>query len=189
MSELFISGEPIALVGRRVMQTLLHEAAHGLADVRGIQDTGNKHRFHNQRFVRLARELGLEPPATKDDVLGWSECRITDATTERYKDAIAVIDAERLPYRRSAWVAYLRKWGDGQDGGQASDPGGDQHAHAHSDRSNNPRSEIGSLDYPRLLQLPLDPRTSVNTITRIDRNVITPPGPADRPANDRFRDG
>jgi hypothetical protein len=110
-------------------ETLLHEAAHGLADVRRIQDTSNKNRYHNQRFARLAKELGLQPPAVKDDVLGWSECLITDATAERYKDVIAAIDAEQLPHRRSAWVSYMQ-WkddlhnrpGSGLDGGETAVP-------------------------------------------------------------------
>lgn len=122
VSEVFASGELLGLGGRRVVETLLHEAAHGLADVRSIQDTSNKHRYHNQRFARLAKELGLQPPAVKDDVLGWSDCTITDATAERYKDVIEAIDAQQLPHRRSPWVTYMQ-WKDdlhnGKDTGLA----------------------------------------------------------------------
>ncbi|WP_336214359.1 hypothetical protein [Nonomuraea sp. LPB2021202275-12-8] len=121
VSELFASGEMIALGGRRVMETLLHEAAHGLADVRRIKDTSNKHRYHNKEFVKLAKHLGLEPPAVADKVMGWSRCRITDATAERYRETISALDAERLPYRSSAYVTYLRKWGDDDELGD--DPG------------------------------------------------------------------
>ncbi|MEV4806743.1 hypothetical protein AB0K18_42685 [Nonomuraea sp. NPDC049421] len=107
-SEVFIAGEVIGVGGRLVMETLLHEAAHGLAGVRGIKDTSSKNRYHNLKFARLAEELGLKRPASKDLEIGWSECTITDATAEKYRDVIDAIDAERLPYRDSPYVAYLR---------------------------------------------------------------------------------
>jgi hypothetical protein len=130
MPEIFASGEMIALGGRRIMETLLHEAAHGVADKRKIKDTSNKHRYHNKKFAKIAEALGLKPPAEADKVMGWSRCLITDATAERYKDAIAALDAGRLPYRSSAYVAYLRKWGDddelGEGGAETQAPiGGD----------------------------------------------------------------
>src|SRR4051812_27243536 len=37
--ELFVAGELLKMPGRRIMQTLLHEAAHGLNHTRGEQGT------------------------------------------------------------------------------------------------------------------------------------------------------
>ena len=42
-----------------MLDTELHEAAHGLAAARGIQDTGRQGRYRNARYPGLAEELGL----------------------------------------------------------------------------------------------------------------------------------
>jgi hypothetical protein len=42
-----------------VLDTELHEAAHGLAAARGIQDTSRQGRYRNARYRGLAEELGL----------------------------------------------------------------------------------------------------------------------------------
>jgi hypothetical protein len=39
---------------------MLHEAAHALAQVRGIKDTSRRGRWHNARFRALAEELRIE---------------------------------------------------------------------------------------------------------------------------------
>ncbi len=53
--ELFIAGELLALGAARVLQTMLHEAAHALAHVRGIKDTSRSgNRYHNSLFAELA---------------------------------------------------------------------------------------------------------------------------------------
>ncbi|MFI0425118.1 hypothetical protein [Spongiactinospora sp. 9N601] len=130
--ELFVSGELLGLGGTRVMQTLLHEAAHALADVRGITDTSSGGRYHNKRFVALAVELGLTGPASPAPTIGFSDCAITAATVATYREHIDALDAERLPYLDSPALALLRPPAptggqDGQDGGQdhAGDDAGD----------------------------------------------------------------
>ncbi|MEV4091258.1 hypothetical protein [Streptosporangium saharense] len=96
------------------METLLHEAAHALAHVRGVKDTSSGYRYHNKRFVRLAVELGLSAPAEPAPTIGWSHCPITDATTERYRAPIEALDAERLPYLDSP-QRVLQRLTDGHD--------------------------------------------------------------------------
>ena len=61
-----------------VLGTLLHEAAHGLAQARGIQDTSRQGRYHNRRYATLARELGLE--VTSVQPIGWSATTVPDPT-------------------------------------------------------------------------------------------------------------
>lgn len=96
--ELFASGELLSLGGRRTMQTLIHEAAHAVAHVRKIKDTSSAGRYHNRRFAKIAEELGLTPPTEPESVRGFSDCRITDATADRYAAAIEALDTARLPY-------------------------------------------------------------------------------------------
>ena len=70
LPEVFVSGEGLRRSPHEVFTTLLHEATHGLADARGIQDTSRQGRWHNKRFAKLATELGMT--TTKDAKLGYS---------------------------------------------------------------------------------------------------------------------
>src|SRR5215207_11309227 len=58
--EVLVGGEGLQRGPLDVLGTLLHEAAHGLAQARGIQDTSRQGRYHNRRYAALAAELGLE---------------------------------------------------------------------------------------------------------------------------------
>ncbi|MFF9128436.1 hypothetical protein ACF09J_35220 [Streptomyces sp. NPDC014889] len=95
-AELFVSGEAIAKGGEMVVETMLHEAAHALAAVRGIRDTSCAGRWHNRKYAALARELGLEPPKKAAKVIGFSEALITAATVGRYAAQIRRLNAATL---------------------------------------------------------------------------------------------
>jgi hypothetical protein len=90
-----------------VFMTLVHEAAHGLADARGIQDASRRRRWHNARLAAPADELGLIP--NKDDRLGWSPCQLPKSTRDTYAHVIDELlatmsippSAGRAPDRRS----------------------------------------------------------------------------------------
>jgi len=61
--ELFVAGECLAEGPRQTLQTMLHEAVHALAPVRGVKDTSRGGKYHNKReFIPLAGELGLAWP-------------------------------------------------------------------------------------------------------------------------------
>ncbi len=97
LPEILISGEGLSREPEAVFTTLLHEATHALADVRGIQDTSRQGRWHNKHFATLAAELGMS--TTKDDKLGYSPCTLTDLTRARYRPTITGI-AEALRFYR-----------------------------------------------------------------------------------------
>lgn len=86
LPEVFIGGEGLVRGPADVLGTLLHEAAHALAHVRGIKDTSRQGRWHNAKFKALAEELGIE--VTKDPRLGWSPTAIPTSTRERYAEVI-----------------------------------------------------------------------------------------------------
>lgn len=89
VAEVWVSGERLGEGGEQVMQTLIHEAAHALANKRGLKDTSNKNRYHNKTFVKLAEELGLEGPGSSaGPALGYSNCTITEVTAKSYESAI-----------------------------------------------------------------------------------------------------
>ncbi|MEU3690562.1 hypothetical protein [Streptomyces narbonensis] len=100
LHELFISGEALNREPAETMTTLLHEATHGLAHERGIKDTSRRGKYHNQRFVKLAKELGLTWPEgqTSDKTRGYSAVAMTPETEERYASTI-----EALKEGRAAW--------------------------------------------------------------------------------------
>lgn len=80
LPEVFVGGEGLARGPADVLGTLLHEAAHALAHVRGIKDTSRQGRWHNARFKALAEELWIE--VAKDPRIGWSPTAIPAATRE-----------------------------------------------------------------------------------------------------------
>jgi hypothetical protein len=98
LSEVMVSGEGLTRTPEEVMSTLLHEAAHGIADARRIKDTSRQGRWHNQRFAAIAREVGLD--VTKDQRIGWSPSTIEPAAAAMYTDLITRLGETMGAYRR-----------------------------------------------------------------------------------------
>jgi hypothetical protein len=96
LPEVLVSGEGLSREADKVFTTLLHEATHGLAAARGIQDTSRQGRWHNKHFATLAAELGMT--AEKDDKLGYSPCTLTDTAAAHYQTVIG-----RLATALGAW--------------------------------------------------------------------------------------
>ncbi len=85
--EVLVSGEGLRRGAPQVLATLLHEAAHGIANTRGIQDTSRQGRWHNRRFATLAGELSLK--VTQDQQTGWSQTHLTEQLADRYADQLS----------------------------------------------------------------------------------------------------
>ncbi len=94
--ELFVGGEGLKGGPVNVLNTLLHEAAHALAVVRGVQDTSRQGRYHNARFMELAREIGLEPTGAID-----GNCVVPDTTELEYVSELAQLQAELDRWRET----------------------------------------------------------------------------------------
>ncbi|MGW0670674.1 hypothetical protein [Streptomyces sp. NPDC002746] len=91
--ELQVSSGTLGLGGRPMMEGLLHHAAHGLALARGIVDvSGGDRRWHNKKYGRLAREVGLVPPARAAKVIGRGRCPLPDAEARKWAEVIAALD-------------------------------------------------------------------------------------------------
>jgi hypothetical protein len=97
MHELFVGGEGLSRGAVGVLGTLLHEAVHGVAATRAIQDTSRQGRYHNKRFQKLAGELGIE--VEHSESLGWSTTTVPDATAELYADQVAQLAGAITAYR------------------------------------------------------------------------------------------
>jgi hypothetical protein len=97
--EVLVSGEGLRRGARDVLATLLHEAAHGIANTRRIQDTSRQGRWHNRRFATLAGELGLK--VTQDQGTGWSQTHLTEQLAERYADQLTGLGSALLLWRHA----------------------------------------------------------------------------------------
>lgn len=84
--ELFVGGEGLQRGATAVLGTLLHEAAHGVANTRGIKDTSRQGRYHNRKFKALAEELGISVEHSPS--LGHSTTTVPDMTAHRYRHEI-----------------------------------------------------------------------------------------------------
>jgi len=121
--ELFIAGECLAEGPRQTLQTMLHEAVHALAHVRGVKDTSRGSKYHNKRtFVALAGELGLAWPQGQrpHPVIGFSEVQVTEPTVADYADTLAYLGAairlDRDAFRRLGLLGGQGQGKDGQNG-------------------------------------------------------------------------
>ena len=96
--EVLVGGEGLQRGPLDVLGTLLHEAAHGLAQARSIADTSRQGRYHNRRYAALAGELGLDvavrPP------IGWSATTVPEPTTSRYATQLAELATALVLWRR-----------------------------------------------------------------------------------------
>jgi hypothetical protein len=96
--EVLVGGEGLQRGPTDVLGTLLHEAAHGLAQARGVQDTSRQGRYHNRRYATLARELGLEVASVKP--IGWSATTVPEPTVAAYAGQLEDLAAALVLWRR-----------------------------------------------------------------------------------------
>ena len=97
--EVLISGEGLARTPEEILTTLLHEAAHAVADVRDVKDTSRQGRWHNRRFAALAEELGLT--VDKDERFGWTACALAEFTAIRYAVQLRTLGQVLSLYRHA----------------------------------------------------------------------------------------
>jgi hypothetical protein len=122
LAEVFVGGEGLRRGAVDVLGTLLHEAAHALADVRGIKDTSRQGRYHNRRYAAVARELLLDVAEVRD--IGWSDTCPTDEARRVYADVLADLAAALTLWRRAEGEAFAGGDPDPGPGGGGPAPGG-----------------------------------------------------------------
>lgn len=106
-AEVMISGEGLRRTPPEVLGTLLHEAAHALADARGITDTSRQGRYHNRKYALLAAELGLQ--AREDTQFGWTVTTVPAATARRYQTQLAALADAMTLWREAEHVPGAKK--------------------------------------------------------------------------------
>jgi hypothetical protein len=93
--EIFVSGETLGLGAVSALTTLLHEATHVLAHVRGVQDTSRGLRYHNRLFVETARTFGLDYPwPAPHPSFGFSAVTLDELGLTYWAGELATLEAE-----------------------------------------------------------------------------------------------
>jgi hypothetical protein len=111
--EVLVGGEGLQRGPTDVLGTLLPEAAHGLAQARGIADTSRQGRYHNRRYAQLARELGLD--VTVQAPIGWSATTVPEATANCYAAQLQQLGAAGVV--APAGDAQRQRWQGAQPAG------------------------------------------------------------------------
>lgn len=132
--ELFVGGEGLARGAAEVLGTLLHEASHGIATTRHIQDTSRQGRYHNARFAAIAREVGIEVEHSRE--LGWSTTTVPETTAEDYHEQEAALGAAIFAYRRIEGGLILTGPGTGGTGTGSDGDNGDDGAEQPKSKKN-----------------------------------------------------
>jgi hypothetical protein len=96
--EVLVGGEGLQRGPLEVLGTLLHEAAHGLAQARSIQDTSRQGRYHNRRYATLAVELGLQVASVPP--IGWSATTVPTQTATAYAAQLEELATALVLWRR-----------------------------------------------------------------------------------------
>jgi len=87
---------PGAPVEERVLEVLLHEAAHAIATARGIRDTSRGGRYHNARYKALAEEVGL---TCEETMHGWALTELPRETAQKYSSELEALREVLRGYR------------------------------------------------------------------------------------------
>lgn len=121
MPELFVGGEGLAAGAPEVLATVLHYAAHAIADARQVKDTSRGGAYHNGKYKTIAEELGLAVDRVTGR--GWARTTLADRTAEHYRDELAVLERALVAHRRSDDTAADTN--DDADTDDRADDGGD----------------------------------------------------------------
>lgn len=95
LPEIMISAEGLKRAPSAVLATLMHEAAHGVARVRGVKDVSDNGRYHNKTFRKIAEEIGLvvDEPVER---LGHSLTRLPEG---EHADIVESLTPQLIAYR------------------------------------------------------------------------------------------
>lgn len=149
VAELFIGGEGLQRGAAAVLVTLLHEAAHGVAHVRGIQDTSRQGRYHNKRFAALGAELGLT--ITQEQGIGWSGSKLAEGTADEYAAEIEALASAITSYRHIEGM--LPSTGTGSEDGDESDGESEDDDQDEAKKRKNGLVLVCECDKPRRIRV------------------------------------
>jgi len=100
--EIFLAGESLKRGAAATIGTLIHELAHAYCHEKGIKDTSDGNRYHNDRFRKVAEDMGLT--IEKADRIGWSVTTVPESTQERYREFVDELERAIQAWRREPGV-------------------------------------------------------------------------------------
>ncbi len=150
MAELFVGGEGLVQGAESVLETLLHEAAHGVADVRRIKDTSRQGRYHNARYKVLGEELGLV--ITQHPQIGWSLTELAPGTSDEYAEELEELAAALVAYRYAEGQVPALPGDPGAEDGAAGDASGGEAGAGGGRRPKNGLVLVCSCPKPRKIR-------------------------------------
>ena len=121
--ELFVGGEGLQRGAKGVLGTLLHEAAHAVAEQRQVKDTSRQGRYHNKNFKAIAEEMGIS--VIHSESLGWSTTEVPEETVNLYSIQLLELDACITAYRHG-FERYMGGSSATSGGTLKKDPEGDE---------------------------------------------------------------
>ncbi|MGH3525753.1 MAG: hypothetical protein ACRDQ6_00380 [Pseudonocardiaceae bacterium] len=106
LAELFVGGEGLRRGAGALLATLIHEAAHGVACVRGVKDTSRGGKYHNKKFKDIAESMGVV--IAHDPVTGFSPTTLPPSTAAVYRPELAALEAAITAYRHAEVAGVSR---------------------------------------------------------------------------------
>lgn len=91
-----------------VLETILHESVHALAQARGIKDTTRQGRYHNKRFMHLAHSIGLRCEKM-DDTHGFAKTDLSDELRHEYARQLHDLEQALHYYKRNPLKSRAKK--------------------------------------------------------------------------------
>ncbi|MGP3750881.1 hypothetical protein [Streptomyces sp. IBSNAI001] len=90
-----ISADVLRDGAEAVVETVLHEAAHVLCWVRGLEDTATRGAYHNGNYRDAAEEVGLHwaPTMVRTAARGYATPALSEGSKARYADDIKALSA------------------------------------------------------------------------------------------------
>lgn len=107
----------------RALAVLLHEAAHAIADARGVQDVSRGGRYHNARYKVVAEELGLLCECAGPH--GWNQTTPSLSTIRGYERELESLREVLKGYREPEPEPQAKRRGgaSGEEGDDAGEGG------------------------------------------------------------------
>ncbi|MFE7624228.1 hypothetical protein [Streptomyces sp. NPDC057509] len=95
MTGLVISAETLAAGATQTLEYVLHEAAHVLCWVRGVQDTATWGAYHNGTYLEAATEVGLTWPAdrARSETKGFAGPELSPEALRRHAADLTTLEA------------------------------------------------------------------------------------------------
>jgi hypothetical protein len=121
LPEVLVAGEGLERPALEVLGTLLHEAAHAVADVRQVRDTSRDGRYHNRRYRAIAEAMGMD--VEEMEPYGHARTAVRPETAALFADQVEELAAALVLYRVPEAAPGRRRRttadedGQGQEGG------------------------------------------------------------------------